>query len=84
MSRYGTYDLKQGFIPDDDCPIQRKDAANMAELKPCPFCGHKAVVEDCGDNSYFVRCSYCSINQDKLYAQKCDAVKAWNRRADNG
>lgn len=54
----------------------------MADLKPCPFCGHKAVVEDCGDNSYFVRCSHCSINQDKLYAQKCDAVKAWNRRAD--
>lgn len=22
MSRYGTYDLKQGFIPDDDCPKQ--------------------------------------------------------------
>lgn len=22
MSRYGTYDLKQGFIPDDDCPQQ--------------------------------------------------------------
>ena len=52
------------------------------KLKPCPFCGHKAVVEDCGDNSYFVRCSHCSINQDKLYAQKCDAVKAWNRRAE--
>ena len=22
MSRYGTYDLKYGFIPDDDCPQQ--------------------------------------------------------------
>lgn len=53
------------------------------KLKPCPFCGHKAVIDDCGDNRYFVRCSHCSINQDKLYAQKCDAVKAWNRRANN-
>ena len=52
------------------------------KLKPCPFCGHKAVIDDCGYKMYFVRCSHCSINQDKLYAQKCDAVKAWNRRAN--
>ncbi len=50
------------------------------DLKSCPFCGGKAVVEECGTHEYFVRCGRCSIAQDKLYAQKCDAKRAWNRR----
>ena len=52
-------------------------------LKPCPFCGHEAVIDDCGDYQYFVRCTHCSINQDKLYAQRYDAVRAWNRRVND-
>ena len=51
----------------------------MAELKPCPFCGRIPMVEDCGDNRYFVRCK-CGIAQDKLYGQRCDAVRRWNTR----
>lgn len=51
----------------------------MDELKPCPFCGRKPIVDDCGDYVYFVRCE-CGIAQDKLYAQKCDAVRRWNTR----
>lgn len=50
------------------------------ELKPCPFCGGEAIIDDCGDHRYFVRCTKCSINQDKLFAQKCDAARVWNRR----
>ena len=51
----------------------------MADLKPCPFCGRIPVVEDCGENRYFVRCK-CGIAQDKLYWQRCDAVRRWNTR----
>ena len=51
----------------------------MAELKLCPFCGRIPMVEDCGDNRYFVRCK-CGIAQDKLYGQRCDAVRRWNTR----
>lgn len=54
-------------------------SGEMAELKQCPFCGRIPTVEDCGTNRWFVRCK-CGIAQDKLYAQKCDAVRAWNRR----
>ena len=54
----------------------------MAELKKCPFCGGKALVVEAGIGGpkYFVRCSRCQVSQEKLYFQKCDAVKAWNKR----
>ena len=51
----------------------------MAEPKPCPFCGRTPVLEDYGENRYFVRCK-CGIAQDKFYGQKSDATKAWNTR----
>ena len=54
----------------------------MTKLKPCPFCGGEAEVVDCG-NEYFCRCKKCAINQDHLYGQRCDAVKAWNRRVSD-
>ena len=46
----------------------------------CPFCGGKAEVHDLGGLGYFVKCGKCEVNQDKLYKQRCDAVKAWNKR----
>lgn len=51
----------------------------MANVKPCPFCGRVPIIEDCGEHSWFIRCA-CGIAQDKLYAQRCDAVRRWNRR----
>ena len=51
----------------------------MSELKPCPFCGRTPIVEDCGEHRYFIRCK-CGIAQDKLYWQKCDAIRRWNTR----
>lgn len=52
----------------------------MREIKPCPFCGRIPSIENCGDNRWFIMCK-CGIAQDKLFFQRCDAVKAWNRRA---
>ena len=39
------------------------------------------IVEDCGDHRYFVKCK-CGIEQSRLYWQKCDAARHWNRRKD--
>lgn len=51
----------------------------MTELKPCPFCGRVPNTQGCGKYGYYVACD-CGIEQSKIYKQKCDAVKHWNRR----
>lgn len=56
----------------------------MDELKPCPFCGNKAVLEDLGGyetcGRFFVRCTKCDIAQDNLWATKKTAIRRWNKR----
>lgn len=62
---------------------RKRKARKMAELKKCPFCGRIPKVEDCGTNRFFVKCE-CGIAQDKLYGQRCDAVRRWNTRRRKG
>ena len=33
MSRHGTYDLKYGFIPDDDCPQETSKTTNADRIR---------------------------------------------------
>lgn len=58
----------------------------MVMLKPCPFCGSDAILEDLGgavtSGRYFVRCPKCKVAQDSLWATKQTAIKRWNRRAE--
>jgi Lar family restriction alleviation protein len=62
----------------------------MTELKPCPFCGEKAII-DATDTSggqlhYWVKCCECGAQPYKLadYAiPKEDAIELWNIRADD-
>ena len=60
----------------------------MEKLKPCPFCGCRAVLEDMGGPSvfgegrYFVRCAWCGVEQSGLWKMKETAIKRWNRRAE--
>lgn len=60
----------------------------MAELKPCPFCGYKGVEILADDNEYlyyrfFSQCQKCGAGAKRGHTKE-DAVKEWNRRADNG
>ena len=59
----------------------------MEKLKPCPFCGGEAVLEDLGQyeapRRYFVRCSKCEIAQENLWATKQTAIKRWNRMVND-
>ena len=57
------------------------------EIRPCPFCGGEAKLEDLGGGMncgrFFVKCTKCEIAQDALSATKQTAIKRWNRRVDN-
>lgn len=60
------------------------------ELKPCPFCGSKPIIEhwSSGGYMYMVKCNnpYCFVPA-KGYPSGHDLNEVkieWNRRADNG
>ena len=61
----------------------------VEKLKPCPFCGHEAVIE--GHDPFFVGiepeymavCTWCSGNSG-WYSTPDEAADAWNIRAKQG
>lgn len=68
------------------------------KLKPCPFCGGEAIlITRTGDMLiHRVECTVClaqmgeshwAMSSEKgnlFFGREEDAIKAWNRRADNG
>lgn len=61
------------------------------ELKPCPFCGEKAVKSSwfspSNDTLYQVSCEndHCQLQPSTAWKRSDDdVVRAWNRRTDNG
>ncbi|MFR1239585.1 Lar family restriction alleviation protein [Alistipes sp.] len=60
----------------------------MNNLKPCPFCGSKAVLaESVNTQTFRVECinsgCYC-YNTLVCFSDKNRAIEAWNRRVENG
>lgn len=69
----------------------------MNELKPCPFCGGKKIcINNFGFHTYNVECLLCHAETNRFGIEPAkwdveelrdkglkDAIKAWNRRADN-
>lgn len=57
------------------------------ELKPCPFCGGKAVFDTvspgAGNPRGFVRCENRCCEMC-FVLNKHQAIEAWNRRCNNG
>ena len=57
----------------------------MGELKPCPFCGGEAEVQnDWSDigKYYWVACTECSANTKDYEYNQDEAIETWNRRAE--
>lgn len=54
------------------------------KLKPCPFCGEKAVVASEpisfeGERTYYIRCSVCGVQMGYCNSA-VNLVQAWNKR----
>lgn len=49
------------------------------ELKPCPFCGGAAYIEQ-SDGLFYAECESCHVCTALYYAED-KAVFTWNRRA---
>jgi Lar family restriction alleviation protein len=57
----------------------------MAELKPCPFCGKNPVFyRSVFSEHHRIRCENGCGAETAPFGTKEKAIKAWNRRADNG
>lgn len=59
----------------------------MDDLKPCPFCGGKAIlVESIHAQVFKVECMntscYC-FNTSTIFSNKTNAIEAWNRRTND-
>ena len=52
------------------------------ELKPCPFCGEKAILDETNENEVFVGCYNCYAHTG-LYCYEQDAIDAWNSRVES-
>lgn len=55
------------------------------ELKPCPFCGGKAILIELEySKAKFAKCENHCCEQSLIYQTKAEAIEAWNRRVNDG
>lgn len=58
----------------------------MEELKPCPFCGGNAEINQNGRNGYTIECTKCHISKTQRVLRmsmewlKLVMVENWNKR----
>lgn len=45
------------------------------ELKPCPFCGGSARIENAGEGSYRVVCSGCRARSGRIFVKRWHSTK---------
>lgn len=80
------------FIPDEWVRVYEEDAERRQidterlkiskSLKPCPFCGGKAELEEDMGYPYVVSCKNCGARVNSLENDKKGSVDAWNRRKE--
>lgn len=54
------------------------------ELKPCPFCGGKAIIIRTPNfnalPTYFASCTNCGVEMPRVCQTRQQAIEPWNRR----
>ena len=76
--------IPEGMLACPNCLVVSK---RETELKPCPFCGHKAELSHdyTGSGYSYIRCTYCGLKSPTFVksfdrASDNDAMNYWNRR----
>ncbi|MBC8546471.1 Lar family restriction alleviation protein [Clostridiaceae bacterium NSJ-31] len=59
--------------------VKKREKKNRPKLKPCPFCGGEAVIEDAVYN-YAVMCTRCRC-ETRWETNEGIAIDLWNRRS---
>lgn len=52
---------------------------NNIKIKPCPFCGHEAILKINREHLYIVQCDKCEATS-KICESENEAAEAWNTR----
>lgn len=62
----------------------------MMELKPCPFCGEEAILDNVGvrygEYKYECKNNFCQASYmlGAIFDTEFEARQAWNRRTNDG
>ena len=80
-------ELKQVFCPNCGASnLWGKDAVKLwnkrKKIKRCPICGAKGLIHEAYDGTWLVQCSKCYLTGPHKPTQE-EAIKAWNRRAND-
>lgn len=59
--------------------VKKRKKENRPELKPCPFCGGEAIIEDVVYN-YAVMCTRCRC-ETRWEPNEDAVIDIWNRRS---
>ena len=67
---------------------RRAERGDTVELKPCPFCGNEAVMQNVflmgvGAKWFYVKCVECCAEINDPAPSEKMAANKWNRRADD-
>ena len=56
-----------------------------SELKPCPFCGGEAEIDNDANGYEWVTCGECNAStaSKRMNAGTQDHIKSWNKRVEN-
>ena len=80
--KYSSVDVGVPCPGNGDCDGY-VEAEEMAELKPCPFCGRELLSIEGWKDLFWIECINCQT-EGPSGETKEEAIEVWNWRAEDG
>lgn len=78
--------FSQPTVSDGEVYVPSTAENKTVELKPCPFCGSPAHVEQSCNGGrrllYWVECEECYSRSQSYFDHPDGAIESWNKRAN--